>query len=287
MTLSTFRGIVVKVKEFMFILPTMNVERVMKVEQEEIKTVKNHETLRIDDHIISVVDLGEVLDLPEHKHVGSAKMEPGLGNSNQIRIVVLFSAEHRIAFKVDDIVDEQQVLVKGLGKLLSRVRNISGATILGSGKVVPVLNITDLMKSAIRVTGRIKGRPDEETPIIKTGKILVVEDSITSRTMLKNVLETAGYKVATAVDGLDGFTKARSGEFDLILSDVDMPRINGFELTTKIRGDKKLNELPVILLTALESREDREHGIEVGADAYIIKSSFDQGNLLEVIRKLI
>ena len=118
-------------------------------------------------------------------------------------------------------------------------------------------------------------------------KILVVEDSITSRTMLKNVLETAGYKVVTAIDGLDGFAKATSCDFDLILSDVDMPGLNGFELTSKIRSDKKLNKLQVLLLTALESREDRERGIEVGADAYIVKSSFDQGRLLEVIRKLI
>jgi two-component system chemotaxis sensor kinase CheA len=188
---------------------------------------------------------------------------------------------------VDEIVDERQIQVKGLGKLLSRVRNISGATILGSGKVIPVLNITDLMKSAIRITGRNKGRPDEIKSVIKTGKILVVEDSITSRTMLKNVLETSGYKVITAIDGLEGFTKARSGEFDLILSDVDMPVINGFEFTAKIREDLKLNKMPVILLTSLESREDRERGIEVGANAYILKSSFDQGCLLEVIKKLI
>ena len=105
--------------------------------------------------------------------------------------------------------------------------------------------------------------------------------------MIKNILETAGYQVTTAVDGTDAFTKARTGDFDIIVSDVDMPRMNGFELTAKIRNDKKLSEIPVVLVTALESREDREHGIEVGADAYIIKSSFDQTNLLEIIKKLI
>ena len=286
-TIATFRGIMVKVEGFIFMLPTMNVELVMKVEQEEIKTVEYHETLLIDNQIISVLDLGETLGLSEHKYAGRGKIEQGSPSSKQIRIIVLFSAEHRIAFKVDEIVDEQQVLVKGLGKLLHRVKNISGAAILDSGKVIPVLNITDLMKSAIRITGRNQGRPDEKKSVIKTGKILVVEDSITSRTMLKNILETSGYKVVTAIDGLEGFTKARSGEFDLILSDVDMPVINGFELTAKIREDLRLNKLPVILLTSLESREDREHGIEVGADAYILKSSFDQGCLLEVIKKLI
>ena len=126
----------------------------------------------------------------------------------------------------------------------------------------------------------------EEAPSRK-GRILVVEDSITARTLLKNILETAGYQVATAVDGVDAFTQARGGEFDLIVSDVDMPRMSGFELTEKIRGDKKLGELPVVLVTALESREDRERGIDAGANAYIVKSSFDQSNLLEVIHRLL
>ena len=287
MTLATFRGILVILKEFMFILPTMNVERVMKVDQAEIKTVENHETIRIDDKIISLVDLGEVLALPEHKYAGPGQVKPESPDSNQVCIVVLVSGEYKIAFKVDDIVEEQQVLVKGLGKLLRRVRNISGATILGSHKVVPVLNISDLMKSAMRMKGRKSEALAGERFIPKTGKILVAEDSITSRTLLKNILETAGYKITTAVDGADAFTKTRTGDFDIIVSDVDMPKMNGFELTAKIRGDKKLSEIPVVLVTALESREDREHGIEVGADAYIVKSSFDQSNLLEIIKKLI
>jgi two-component system chemotaxis sensor kinase CheA len=287
MTLATFRGILVKVKEFMYVLPTMNVEKVMKVKRDEIKSVGNHETVRIEDEIISLVDLGEVLGLPEHKHAGNGDTEPGMQEPGQIRLVILVSGEYRIAFKVDEVDDEQQVLVKGLGRLLNRVRNISGATILGTGKVVPVLNISDLMRSALR----IKGSKDDKTSVkfisAKIRNILVAEDSITSRTLLKNILETAGYKVITAVDGADAFTKARTGDFDMIVSDVDMPKMNGFELTTKIRNDKKLSELPVVLVTALESREDREHGIEVGADAYVIKSSFDQTNLLEIIKKLI
>jgi two-component system chemotaxis sensor kinase CheA len=275
------------VKEFMFLLPTMNVERVMKVEQKEIKTVKNHETLLLDNQIISVVDLGEALGLHENKSKGSGKIDPISENSNQIRVVIIVSGDDRIAFRVDDMVEEQQVMVKGLGKLLNRVRNISGATILGSGKVVPVLNIIDLMKSAIRIRGRESEASVDELFVPKSDKILVVEDSITSRTLIKNILETAGYRVTTAVDGADAFTKARTNDFDIVVSDVDMPKMNGFELTAKIRGDKKLSEIPVVLVTALESLEDREHGIEVGADAYIIKSSFDQGNLLEIIKKLI
>jgi len=258
----------------------------MKVNNEEIKTVENRETIRIGNHIISVADLGEVLGLPEHKRTGSIKAATEPGNKDHVLMVVLISGEERIAFKVDDLDDEQQVLVKGLGKLLRRIRNISGATVLSSGKLVPVLNVSDLMKSAVKINGSRK-ESDTGLSVSKPGYVLVAEDSITSRTLLKNILETAGYKVITAIDGADAFTKARTGDFDIIVSDVDMPKMNGFELTAKIRNDKKLGEVPVVLVTALESREDRERGIEAGADAYIVKSSFDQSNLLDIIRKLI
>ncbi len=287
MALAAFRGIMVRVNEFLFILPTVNVERVLRVTEADIKTVENHETIMIDSRIVSVVEIGEVLGLPEHKHADSDRKNRDFEKSDKSRLVVLSSTEQLIAFKVDDIVGEQQVLVKGLGKLLKRVRNISGATILGSGNVVPVLNISDLMKSAVKTKGRKNETGENELFVLKTGKILVAEDSITSRTLIKNILETAGYQVTTSVDGADAFTKARSGDFDIIVSDVDMPKMNGFELTLKVKNDKKLFEIPVVLVTALESREDRERGIEVGADAYIIKSSFDQSNLLEIIKKLL
>jgi two-component system chemotaxis sensor kinase CheA len=116
---------------------------------------------------------------------------------------------------------------------------------------------------------------------------LVVEDSITSRTLLKGILETAGYQVKTAVDGVDAFTILREEQFDLVVSDVEMPRMNGLELTSRIRADHRLAQLPVALVTALESRQERERGIDVGANAYINKSSFDQSNLLEVVRRFV
>jgi two-component system chemotaxis sensor kinase CheA len=105
--------------------------------------------------------------------------------------------------------------------------------------------------------------------------------------LLKAILESAGYRVKTAVDGMEAFTLLRSEHFDLVVSDVEMPRLNGFDLTVRIRADKKLAQLPLVLVTALESREDRERGIDVGANAYLVKSSFDQSNLIEAVRRLI
>jgi two-component system chemotaxis sensor kinase CheA len=105
--------------------------------------------------------------------------------------------------------------------------------------------------------------------------------------LLKSILESAGYTVKTAVDGMEAFTLLRAESFDLLVSDVEMPRLNGFDLTAKIRADKKLAELPVVLVTARETREDRERGIDVGANAYIVKSSFDQSHLLDAVRRLV
>jgi len=287
MTLSTFRGILISQGDFQFFLPTMNVDRVLRLKAEEIKTVENHETITIDEEILSLVSLAEVLELKERNIERKRRPSENSEDSNYVRIIVLVSRDRRIAIKVDEVLGEHQILVKGFGNLLKHVRNISGSTILGSGKIIPVLHVSELIKSAINSAGQSMKNVDEEMPIVEPWKILVAEDSITSRMLLKNILETAGYQVTVAVDGVEAYTRAKSGEFDLIVSDVDMPMMNGFELTIKVKNDAKINNIPVVLVTSLESRDDRERGIEVGADAYIIKSSFDQGNLLDVIKKLI
>lgn len=287
MTMATFRGLAVKVNESVYMLPTMNVERVLRVKADEITTVENFETICLDDVMLSVVSLADALGLPRLPKGATSDQALLTQTDNHVRMVLLSTTENRIAFKVDEVIDEHQILVKGLGKLLKRVRNISGATILGSGKIVPVIHVGDLMKSAVQIKHRVVEQTVSEKPVHEHAKILVAEDSITSRTMLKNILETAGYLVTVAVDGADAFAKAKTDTFDLILTDVDMPRMNGFELTTKIKKDAHLSEIPVVLCTSLESREDKERGVEAGADAYIVKNSFSQGNLLEIIKRLI
>ncbi|MCX7361501.1 MAG: response regulator, partial [Alphaproteobacteria bacterium] len=162
----------------------------------------------------------------------------------------------------------------------------AGATVLGSGQVAPILNVVDLLKSARKAgAAAVPGvRPAPAVPSTKS--VLAVDDSATSRMLIKSMLESAGYKVTSAVDGLEAFTLLRAGMFDLLVSDVEMPRLNGFELTARIRADDRLSELPVVLVTGLETREDRERGIDVGANAYIVKSSLDQSNLLDAVRRL-
>jgi two-component system chemotaxis sensor kinase CheA len=277
LTLITFRGLLVTVAEREFIIPTTNVERVVRLKKDEIKTVENRDTLSLNGVAIPLLRLEDILELTGKN-----------GDPPMMTVLVLESQGKRIGFIINEVLNEQEILIKSLSQPLSRVRNIAGATILGSGKVALVLNVSDLMKSAAKaaVYGPKPGRTEAKGEVIRKS-VLVVEDSITSRILLKNILETAGYLVVTAVDGIDAMTLLKTEKFDIVVSDVDMPRMNGFNLTEKIRGDKKLSELPVVLVTALESREDKERGIDVGANAYFVKSSFDQSNLLEVIRRLI
>lgn len=277
MTLSTFRGILIEAGQRLYVIPTAQVDRVGQFKPEDIKTVENRETLSIAGCAIALVPLTAALGVPPPP----ASPSPGVG-----QYVILGSGDQRIAFTVDSVLDEQEVLVKPLRKPLSRVRNISGATILGSGQLAPVLNTSDLLKSA-RVTSVAPQSATADNGKAAARSILVVEDSITSRMLLKGILESAGYRVKTAVNGAEGFALLRAEPFELVVSDVEMPRLNGFELTAKIRADKQLAELPVILVTALETPEDRERGIDAGANAYLVKSSFDQSNLLEAVRRFV
>jgi two-component system chemotaxis sensor kinase CheA len=279
LTLATYRGIIIRIAEQIFVLPTSHVEQTTRVLKTEILTAQNRATVRLNDATFSLVYMGDVLGIA---HEASA-------DSPFVQVVLLAASGRQMAFVVDEVLNEQEVLVKSLGRQLSRVRNIAAATILGSGKAVPILNVLDMMKSAVLApAGRSAAIAEQgQTRPVQQKHVLVVEDSITARGLLKGILELAGYKVTTAVDGVDGYTQLRSGSFDIVVSDVEMPRMDGFDLTAKIRADKKLAELPVILVTALESREDRERGIDVGADAYIVKRSFEQSNLLETIGRLI
>jgi len=279
-TRATFRGILVRAGGRLLVVPTTQVERVARARPADIRTVEGRETLSLDGRAVALVSLAEALELPPAERKGTS---PG-----DVPFIILGGNGQRVAFAVDEVLDEQEILVKPLLKPLARVRNIAASTVLGSGQVAPILNVADLLKSARKLAGA-SARVSPETPAARadTRRILVAEDSITSRMLLKGILESAGYNVKIAVDGMEALTLLRAESFDLLVSDVEMPRLNGFDLTSRIRADRKLAELPVVLVTALETREDRERGIDAGANAYLVKSSFDQSNLIEAVRRLI
>ncbi|WP_319580865.1 response regulator [uncultured Methanospirillum sp.] len=274
LSLATFRGIGVTTSRHQYFLPLRSIERAMRIVSDDLKTIENRTVVETGDEPLAVVSLAQILGLPDS----------GISKEKPLHLMVTSAAGVRFGLLVDEVTGAQEIVVKNLGPQLKRIRHISGASITGDGVVIPVINCEDLAAT-------IMGMPHlPQPPLIQeeqTGQrsILVTEDSITSRMLLKNILEGAGYLVETAVDGVDALIKLKQKPVDLVVSDVDMPRMNGFVLTEKIKADPAFAEIPVILVTSLDSREDREHGITVGATAYLVKSSFDQSNLLEVISR--
>ncbi len=280
LTLATTQALLIRTSGQRFAIPLTAVEFTGEVELEEVSTVEGKETVLISGQPVSLIRLSEVLELPEHPG--------GSEEQGKIPLVVLSSIEDRVAFVVDEFIGEKEVVVKHLGSHLVRVPNVAGATLLADGTPVMILNVFDLIKNARKARGLWVMEKRRARELAQTRyTILVVDDSITTRTLEKNILESSGYLVVTAVDGAEAMEKIKTRKVDLVVTDVQMPRMDGFVLTASLKKDKNYQQLPIILVTSLESEEDKRRGIEVGADAYITKGAFDQGNLLNTIRQLI
>ncbi len=279
-TLATTQALLVSVSGATFAIPLAAVEVIGEVGLEQVTSVESREAILVKGVPTALVRLHELLNLPEH----AARLQDG----ERAPVVVLGSTDERVAFLVDELLGEHEIVVKGLGAPLRRVRNFSGATILGDGGVVLILNVFDLIKTSQKARGLwLADKRREEAQRREKSRILVVDDSVTTRLLEKGILESNGYEVTLAVDGVDALAKLASHPFDLVVSDVEMPRMNGFELTRQLRREPAHRELPVILVTSLSSEEDKRTGIEAGADAYIVKGAFDQGNLVATIRQLL
>ncbi|NOT57441.1 MAG: hybrid sensor histidine kinase/response regulator, partial [Deltaproteobacteria bacterium] len=282
LTLATFRGFFVESGGEMFVIPTVNVERVVRIRPAEIKVIEGVETIMLNGRPLGVARLHKVLDIPalEHQDTDTA--------TGFLRGLVLTSGDRRVLFCVDQIANEQEALFKSLGTYLEAVPHVAGVTVLGSGKVVPIIDVPNLVRTAIEGSAG-QSTTRAEVVIRPMGKraVLLVEDSVTSRMLLKGILESAGYEVTTAIDGLDALGQLGRRSFDLVVSDVEMPRMNGFELTTQLRTQDKHLHLPVVLVTGLESPRDRARGMEAGASAYIVKGDFTQNDLLTTVQRFI
>jgi len=274
--LATLRGVVVRAGNQMYVLPMQQVRQVLRIQRSEITGSGDRPVIELQGEKIVVVYLTGAL--------GITGFPPPAGRSAQVPVVILSYGAGQIACIVDEVIRVQEIVVRSLGSQLRRVKRITGAVILGDGKVALVLDALEIIQESI------KGPPMATLPGSGTDEarwILVVEDSVTSRALLQTILERNGYRVRTAVDGLDALAMLKEYEFDMVVSDVDMPRMSGFTLTEKIRADPRMSGLPVVLVTSLDSEGDRQHGITVGADAYIMKTSFDRSGLLEVVQGLL
>ncbi|MCT7967318.1 hybrid sensor histidine kinase/response regulator [Laspinema sp. D1] len=281
-TLATAHVLLVEVEGIAYALPVEFVQLARLVPESDIFALEGRETIILEGQPVSVVKLADLLELPPRGILNSSKSI----NTSSLPCIILQVGEERLGLLVDALVDEQDVVLKPQSKLLKRVRNVAGATILGTGEVCMVLNPHDLLKS-VRKPGKsiaaAKPQPESDRKLL----VLLVEDSIATRTQEKRILENAGYEVVTAVDGVDGYNKLRTRNFDAVISDVQMPNMDGLGLVTKIRQHKEYSELPIILVTSLASDDDKRRGAEAGANSYIPKSSFNQDLLLQTLKRLI
>lgn len=280
-TLVVFRGLSLKVAGETFVLPVGQVEAVAGFRSDQLVSTQDAATLRYGDQRLPLVDLTRFLQLP---HAAEPK-----GDALR-QAVIVRSASDRAALIVDEILREDDFSVRPFNQPLVRVRGILGAAVLPSGQLLPILQVADLLEAAFHwVTPEqsVTAPVSQETAEAPGKRILVADDSITSRALLKNILEAAGYRVVLAIDGREALSALRLQPVDLVVSDVEMPRMNGFQLTKTIREDPALRELPVILVTALATTEDRKQGLESGANHYIVKTDFEQGHLLEAVQRLL
>lgn len=281
LTLATIRALLVRVGTETVALPTAYVERALRISVTQLKRAEGHDVLPAgagrNEQPVRVVSLAQLLGPPLSPHSLDQRAE----------VVILESQGRRLAVVVDELVAEQVVMVRRLDGSRVSVPNLSGVAILSGGRVALVGNVPRLLSNGLEApTGSaLAGRDgDEARPL---HRILVVDDSVTTRMLEQSVLEEAGYDVTTAIDGAAAWEMLAAEEWDLVVSDVEMPRMDGFALCAAIRGSPRLSRIPVVLVTALEKQEHRARGLEVGADAYIGKSSFDQRSLLDTIQQLL
>jgi two-component system chemotaxis sensor kinase CheA len=282
LTLATMRVQIVSVRGRSYALPLETVQFSRRIKASELFTMEGRQTFSLEGQPVAVVYLGDLLALQNPKTTQA-----------EVLYSTFLRVEHELfGLIVDELLDETEVVLKAQSKLLKRVRNVSATTILVSGEVCPVLNPSDLLKSMRKQYGhggRVAIQP-AAAPMAddKRKKILLLaEDSITTRTQEKRILESAGYAVVTAVDGLDAYTKFQSGQFDGVVSDVEMPNMSGLALAEAIRKDKQHADIPIILVTSLSSEADQRRGLEAGANAYLVKSGFDQKVLLDCLARLV
>ncbi|MBN1483233.1 MAG: hybrid sensor histidine kinase/response regulator [Chloroflexia bacterium] len=281
LTLVSTRCLLLREGGAVYAVPIGTVERIEVVTLQDMAVVEGRLALQYRGRPLPLARLDEILEL------GGEALE--YGAEEEVVVLVLTAAGDQVGFVVEEVLDETEVVVKNLGRQLARVRNVAGATVLGTGRVALILNVGDLIKSAQRAPSRtlLDLEVEREEREEKRKRILIVDDSITTRTLEKNILTTAGYEVLLATDGQEALDVLAEYDFDLIVADVDMPRMDGFDLTESVKQEPRYQDLPVILVTSLDSPEYKARGIEVGAEAYIVKGAFDQDALLETIQQLI
>ena len=279
LSISTHRLLLVSGQGQTFAIPSAGIQRLIRINLADVGTVEGKPVIVWEGQSMPLTSLAQLLGLGgEMDFTVEGKL---------LAVMILKSGSRRLAVVVDAFIAEREAMIKNLDSPVSGISILAGGIMLEDGSVSLVLNIGELIESF---------KPVHASPVVKVGEIkvekknptvLVVDDSFTARTLEKSILEVHGYNVVVAMDGLEGLSKLRSEEIDLVISDIQMPRMDGLAMLQEMKRDERFARLPVILVTSMNQTDDQERGLALGADAYLVKQRFDHQTLLDTIRQLL
>ncbi len=279
LTLSVIPALLVDIAGEPYAFPLVRIQRILCLERSHIESIEGHQYASLGGQRIGLVSAAQILD-----------MKGAIDLKENISIVVIGDRDNCYGLVIDDFIGERDLVIHVLPEKLGKIKDIAAAALMEDGSPVLIIDVDDMLHSIEMVVkqGRLSRIDDEVTEqITSQKKILVVDDSITVREVERKLLENNGYKVDVAVDGMDGWNAARSGVYDLVITDVDMPRLDGIELTHMIKKDMKLKNIPVMIVSYKDRAEDRHRGLNAGANYYLTKGSFHDDSLLQAVRDLI
>jgi two-component system sensor histidine kinase and response regulator WspE len=280
LTLSVVRSLVVEVGEEAYAFPLAHIERMCDLGSADIVQVEGRQHFWHEGRHVGLVAASQLLQRPASQNGGQT-----------LKVVVIRERDAIYGVAVERFIGERTLVVLPLDERLGKVQDISAGALLDDGSVVLIVDVEDMLRSVEKLlnTGRLERISRHSNQVVEAvrKRILVVDDSLTVRELQRKLLLNRGYDVAVAVDGMDGWNALRSEDFDLLITDIDMPRMDGIELVTLLRRDNRLQSLPVMVVSYKDREEDRRRGLDAGADYYLAKASFHDDALLDAVVELI
>lgn len=280
LTLSVVRVLLVDIASEIYAFPLGRIEQTLKLSRQHIETMEGRQYFAYGDRHIGIITAHQILE-------STASAE----HADEIPLVIVGDKNNQYGIVIDKFLGERNLIVHPIDPRLGKIQDISAASITEEGSPLLIFDVDDLLRSIdILLSGGRISKLEQTASVTEdqaSKRVLVVDDSITVREVERNLLTSKGYHVETAIDGADGWNAARTKHYDLIISDIDMPRMNGFELVTMLKNDTRLKNTPVIIVSYKDREEDRQRGMEVGADYYLPKGSFHDETLVEAVEDLI
>lgn len=278
LTLSVIRCLIVSLNKELYAFPLSKITNLIKIKPDDISVFDDKQYITLNDQPIGLVHCAQILDLQ------TQPLE-----SDDISVIIIGDHGVNYGIVVDKLVGEKSLALRTLNRKLGKIKDISAAAVTDEGEPVLIFDTDDLLQSIHDIiSGKRLNRINSATLSIQTHKhVLIVDDSLTVREIEKKLLESRNYLVDTAIDGVDGWNCLRAGNYDLVVTDVDMPRMNGIELIRMIKNDASLRNIPVLMVSYKDRAEDKQLGLEAGADYYLTKGSFHDDTLLEAVLDLI